>query len=237
MSPYQSNVPYYPSVTVNEKRDLTSLRDLTICLAALKNGDNKWDTNIDSKDFVEEAKRRNLDALECRNIIVTRYNQKAAPEVGRTIFPATTPAPKMPIPQKVQVAKALASASSSVRLVQEGGTFKFPVLINGILHLHFIVDSGASDVIVPADVVLTLMRANTITPGDFLGDQTYKLADGSTVKSKIFRIRQLKVGDRIIQNVLGSITDVNGSLLLGQSFLSRFRRVSFDYSDATLILE
>ena len=90
-------------------------------------------------------------------------------------------------------------------------------------------DSGAADVSIPADVVGTLIRTGTLTETDFVGEQTYRLADGSRIKSKTFRIRQLKVGDRVMENVLGSVADVKGSLLLGQSFLSRFKKVSFDY--------
>ena len=47
-----------------------------------------------------------------------------------------------------------------------------PVRFNGVITLNAIVDSGASDVSVPADLVLTLMRANTITEEDFLGQKT-----------------------------------------------------------------
>jgi aspartyl protease family protein len=86
-------------------------------------------------------------------------------------------------------------------------------------------------------VVLTLVRTGTLQKGDFLGTQTYQLADGSTVPSRTFRIRSLTVGDRVIQNVIGSMTNVEGSLLLGQSFLSRFKRVSFDYGLQVLVLE
>ena len=76
--------------------------------------------------------------------------------------------------------------------------------INGQLTLKFVVDSGASDVSVPADVVMTLLRTETITEADFLGKQTYTLADGSTLPSQQFTIRSLKVGDRILENVIGS---------------------------------
>jgi Aspartyl protease len=71
-----------------------------------------------------------------------------------------------------------------------------PVSINGQLTLKFTIDSGASDVSVPADVVSTLIRTETITASDFLGTQTYTLADGSVAPAK-------------------------GTLLLGQSFLGR----------------
>jgi clan AA aspartic protease (TIGR02281 family) len=128
-------------------------------------------------------------------------------------------------------------SATSVRLIRESGTFKVPVRINGVLELHFTVDSGASDVTIPADVARTLFRTGTISESDFIGEQTYRLADGSTVRSRTFRIRQLEVGGRTVTNVLGSIGGVESSLLLGQSFLSRFQRVSFDYGQGVLILE
>jgi len=129
------------------------------------------------------------------------------------------------------------TSGTRVSLIREAGTFMVPVRINGVLELHFTVDSGASDVTIPADVVRTLVRTGTISESDFIGEQTYRLADGSTIKSATFRIRQLQVGDRTITNVLGSVANVNGSLLLGQSFLSRFQRVSFDYGQGVLVLE
>ncbi len=96
--------------------------------------------------------------------------------------------------------------------------------------------SSSSDVSVPADVVMTLVRTGTIGDDDFLGKQTYQLADGSTVPSQRFIIRSLKVGDRTLENVVGGIVPVTGSLLLGQSFLSRFKSVSIDYKLRALIL-
>jgi hypothetical protein len=135
------------------------------------------------------------------------------------------------------IRSATVDTNIGVKLIKEGGTYKVPVRINGILELHFTVDSGAADVTIPADVVLTLMRTGTITEADFVGEQTYVLADGSKTKSKTFRIRNLSVGDQIVNNVIGSIADINGGLLLGQTFLSRFKRVSFDYGKEILILE
>jgi TPR repeat protein len=125
---------------------------------------------------------------------------------------------------------------SAVPLVSDGGTFKVPVTINGQLTLKFIVDSGATDVSIPADVVMTLLRTETITDVDFLDKQTYQLADGSTVPSQRFVIRTLKIGDKTLENVVGSIAPAAGSLLLGQSFLSRFKSWSIDNGRRALIL-
>jgi predicted aspartyl protease len=116
------------------------------------------------------------------------------------------------------------------------GTFTVPVLINEQLTLNFVIDSGAADVSIPADVVLTLIRTGTLTSGDFLGRQIYRLADGSTVPSQTFRIKSLKVGSVVLENVTGSIASVEGSLLLGQSFLSRFKSWAIDNREHVLRL-
>jgi tetratricopeptide (TPR) repeat protein len=124
----------------------------------------------------------------------------------------------------------------SIRMEQEGGVYVVPVRFNDMITLSAIVDSGASDMSVPADVVLTLMRTKTITDQDFLGQQTYVLADGSKVPSQQFRIRSLKVGDKTVENVVASIASVNGEILLGQSFLNKFKSWSVDNERHTLIL-
>jgi clan AA aspartic protease (TIGR02281 family) len=124
-----------------------------------------------------------------------------------------------------------------VPLKMDGGTFIVPVQINGTMTLDFVVDSGASDVSVPADVVSTLMRVGTIKETDFIGEQTYILADGSKSRSPTFMIRSLRVGDVVLENVKGSITPSQGGLLLGQSFLKRFKSWSIDNTEQKLLLE
>ena len=129
------------------------------------------------------------------------------------------------------------SSRVEVPLKKEGGTFVVPVQINGAIALDFMVDSGAADVSVPADVFSTLTRTGTIRDTDIIGEQTYVLADGSEVKSTTFTIRSLKVGNKIVENVKGRIAPPNGSLLLGQSFLERFKSWSIDNTKHVLVLE
>jgi clan AA aspartic protease (TIGR02281 family) len=124
-----------------------------------------------------------------------------------------------------------------VSLKASGGTFIVPVEINGMLTLDFLIDSGASDVVVPADVFSTLKRTGTIRESDVVGRRTYLLADGSKTQSDIFTIRSLKVGDMIIENVDASVAPSQGPLLLGQSFLKRFKSWSVDNTTQGLFLE
>ncbi len=138
-------------------------------------------------------------------------------------------------PPPAQQAQSDKSASE-VPLQSEGGVLVVPVSINNAITLKFVIDSGAADVSIPADVVSTLVRTGTIRDTDFLGRKTYTLADGSTVPSATFRIRVLKVGDHEIENVTGSIASRNGEPLLGQSFLKRFKSWHIDNERQVLLL-
>ncbi|MEI6340268.1 MAG: retropepsin-like aspartic protease [Verrucomicrobiaceae bacterium] len=146
-------------------------------------------------------------------------------------------APKVASGSAPPVPTHRSTPSPSIAMKKEGGTYVVPVLINNAITLDFTVDSGASDVTIPEDVVSTLMRMETIRDTDFLGERTYTLADGSKVKSKTFRIRSLKVGDHVLENVTGSVASTKGSLLLGQSFLGRFKSWSIDNTKHVLVLE
>jgi uncharacterized protein len=129
------------------------------------------------------------------------------------------------------------SSRAAVPLKKLGGTFVVPVQINGAITLDFTIDSGAADVSVPADVFSTLMRTGTIRDADIIGEQTYVLADGSKENATTFTIRTLKIGNKVVENVRGSVASPNGSLLLGQSFLERFKLWSIDNSNHELLLE
>ena len=151
----------------------------------------------------------------------------SAPPLRTPALPSVATAP----PDHVTLADP-----ASIRMEKEGGVYVVPVRFNDMITLNAIVDSGAGDMSIPADIVSTLMRTKTITDQDFLGQQTYVLADGSRVPSQQFRIRSLKVGNITIENVVASIGSVNGEILLGQSFLNRFKSWSVDNEQHTLTL-
>jgi len=120
---------------------------------------------------------------------------------------------------------------------QDGGTYVVPVQINGALTLDFTIDTGAADVTLPSDVFSTLRRTGTISDADVIGEQTDVLANGSKEKSVAFTIRSLRVGDKVVENVRGSVVSAQGGLLLGQSFLEHFKSWSFDNTKHQLVLE
>lgn len=129
------------------------------------------------------------------------------------------------------------SRAYRVPLTSSGGVMTVPVTINEQVVAEFTVDSGASDVTVTEDLFLSLIQKGSISPDDYVGTSKYVLADGSVITSPVFTIRKLMVGEKVVRDVRGSITKAGGALLLGQSFLKRFKRWHIDNDTRELVLE
>jgi clan AA aspartic protease (TIGR02281 family) len=142
-----------------------------------------------------------------------------------------------PIPVSTDQAPRPDGATTEIRLRSHAGNLEVPVTINGAITLPFAIDSGATDVSVSSGVLEKLIQSGTVTRADFLGKQVYHLADGSAVASETFRIHALRVGDREVRDVLASVSNDGDTLLLGQSFLTRFRSWSIDNQRQVLLLK
>lgn len=123
-----------------------------------------------------------------------------------------------------------------IPLERSGGVYTLPVLINNVITLSFVLDSGAAEVSIPMDVALTLNRAGTIDSGDFLGEGTYQLADGTVSKNPRILIRRLRLGNYEITNVVASIGPIASPLLIGQSLLARVTSWTIDNQNNLLVL-
>jgi aspartyl protease family protein len=125
-----------------------------------------------------------------------------------------------------------------VPMYKKGNVYEIPITVNNTLKINFIFDAGASDVSISADVALTLIRTGTVTDKDFIGTQTYRFADGSTAKSKVFILKDLKIGNKNVSNVRATISNsLKAPLLLGQSALNRFGKITIDYKNEVIHFE
>jgi len=124
----------------------------------------------------------------------------------------------------------------TVKMKKTRGTFEVPVRVNNAVTIDFTVDSGATDVMIPANVVSALIKSGTLKQEDYIGGQTFTLADGSKLPSVRFKLASLKVGDHTLTDVVASVSPSAGSALLGQSFLSRFGSWTLDNAAGTLNL-
>jgi predicted aspartyl protease len=139
-----------------------------------------------------------------------------------------------PVQQRAATVENFGAQIEEIPLRRERSAYYVPVAVNGLPTMNFLLDTGASDVGLPAEIVSTLRHAGTLQPGDFVGDKSYTLADGRVVISPTFRIRELRVGEHVVRDALGS---QSGTVpVLGVSFLSRFASWRIDNQRSALIL-
>jgi clan AA aspartic protease (TIGR02281 family) len=124
-----------------------------------------------------------------------------------------------------------------IPLASKGGGLIAAAILNNSIKLDFIVDSGASELSIPADVFSTLVRNNTVNQADMTGLRNYKNADGKISQANTFLIRSLKIGNLEVFKVQAKVAPTNAPPLLGQSFLKRFKAWSIDNSTRELILQ
>ena len=130
----------------------------------------------------------------------------------------------------------LGSTRDEVAIEKRGGTYRVPVRINDTITLPFLLDTGAADLVIPADVALTLIRAGALASSDFVGKDRYRLANGTEEMSDVVVLHEVQVGEHVVRNVTASISPAQGEPLLGQSFLSKFGAVTLDYNRRVLVL-
>ena len=126
---------------------------------------------------------------------------------------------------------------STVQMHRAGGVFVIPITLNDSVNQYAILDSGASNVQIPQEVADELRRNGSLTDADGLGQRRYILADGRGVLDKVFRLRRLKIGDKVMDNVVATISAPNTRILLGQSVLRRLNGWAIDNIKNTLTLD
>ena len=130
-------------------------------------------------------------------------------------------------PPPVRPAEA-APGSAEIALEGDARAYWVPVRINGATTVKFLVDSGASVVVLPSDLVETMIKSGAIAPSDLLGKDTYVTADGRKHKGTRLMLRELNVGGHTVTNVMASVAPAKTEPLLGQTFLAKFKSWTLD---------
>lgn len=111
---------------------------------------------------------------------------------------------------------------------KEDGVCKVRCQING-LPLHFVFDTGASDVTLSMVEANFMMKNNYLTPNDVIGDRHYMDANGNVSVGTLINLRNVNLGDLNLNNVRASVVrNQKAPLLLGQSVLNRLGKIEID---------
>lgn len=152
------------------------------------------------------------------DVYVSKKNVEVQGEVGSS-------ATHVPINQNV---------STVVRMVKDGGVYKVPVRINGV-EMDFIFDTGASAISISNLEASYLVKQGKISKDDVEGYSQFVDALGNVSVGTYLNLREVSIGGHVVNDVKANV--VNNSeapLLLGQSFLEKFGKISIDYNEGTI---
>lgn len=123
---------------------------------------------------------------------------------------------------------------TKVHMEKAGGVYLVPIKVNG-LDLKFIFDTGASSISLSSAEALVMLRQGLITQNDVVGQQQFQDATGGVSVGTVVLLRTVQIGDIILENVEASIVDnIQAPLLLGQTALAKFGKVTIDYNHNTI---
>ena len=122
-----------------------------------------------------------------------------------------------------------------VPLHGQGGTPHTMIGIDGVCCFAFTVDSGAADVAVSADIFRAMYKGGHITDDSLIDVKRYQTANG-VIEGLRFRMPPMQIGGHTVYGVIGSVSKGSSNMLLGQSFLRKFRFWAIDNATGTLVL-
>lgn len=117
---------------------------------------------------------------------------------------------------------------AEVPFIREGKMCKVQCTINN-LPLHFIFDTGASDVTMSSVEATFMLKNGYLKESDLSGKQYYQTADGSIAEGVKVNLKEVVFGGLELSNVKAAVvTNQRAPLLLGQSILERLGRIEID---------
>lgn len=118
--------------------------------------------------------------------------------------------------------------TEEIPFVKEGDLCKVKCTING-LPLHFIFDTGASDVSLSSVEATFMVKNGYLSSSDVVGKQRYLTADGNVSEGTVINLKEVKFGTLHLDNVKASVVRNQAApLLLGQSVLSKLGKIEID---------
>lgn len=117
---------------------------------------------------------------------------------------------------------------AEIPFTKDGDMCNVKCTING-LPLHFIFDTGASDVSMSSVEATFMFKNGYLQQQDVQGKQNFITADGNISEGTVINLRNVEFGGMKLTNIKASIVkNQRAPLLLGQSILKRLGKIEID---------
>lgn len=111
---------------------------------------------------------------------------------------------------------------------KEGNMCKVKCAVNG-LPLHFIFDTGASNVSLSSVEATFMVKNGYLSASDIVGKQHFLTTSGEVSEGTVINLREVKFGNLYLDNIKASVVrNQSAPLLLGQNVLSKLGKIEID---------
>jgi aspartyl protease family protein len=157
---------------------------------------------------------QDLSQVPARHRSQAELRALAPPEAGRF---QTYNQPAAPAPEASRSQAAAPSGQIRVPVARAGTGMVVKVLLDGSVTAPFLVDTGASDVVIPAKLAKRL----GLEAGPETRSKNYRTANGIVTQATVM-LRSVELGGAVVENVPASISPSLEIGLLGLSFFNHF---------------
>lgn len=124
-----------------------------------------------------------------------------------------------------------------VKMEKNNSVYEIPTEINGV-PMHFIFDTGAGLISISVTEANFLYKQGSLTDSDIVGSANFIDANGDISEGTIIKLKTVKIGDRTLREVNASVVhNLSAPLLMGQSALEKFGKISIDYERGEISFE
>ena len=140
------------------------------------------------------------------------------------------------IEQRPQSQNTGGQKANVIRMREEGGVYVIPVKINGV-PMDFIFDTGASYISISLTEANFLYKSGSLKDEDIVSTVDFQDAEGEISEGTIIKLRTVQLGSKTLYNVEASVVhNQRAPLLMGQSAISKFGKVTIDNANGTITL-
>ena len=149
--------------------------------------------------------------------------------------------PKDKLPQLDNSREIRSAKSSKEKVVipveNINGVSRIPIEVNGV-RMYFIFDTGASMVSISETEAKFLFKQGLLEKSDIMGTAEFVDANGDISAGTVINLKSIRIGNQTVYNVQASVVhNMSAPLLLGQTFLEKFGKITIDNKKGEISFE
>jgi aspartyl protease family protein len=139
--------------------------------------------------------------------------------------------------EKKSVASKNSGSKNIIKMEKINGVYHVPVEVNGV-RMSFIFDTGAGMVSISETEAVFLYKQGTLGKDDIIGTANFVDANGDISEGTVINLKTVTIGNKTLKNIKASVVhNLNAPLLLGQTVLEEFGKISIDNNRGIIIFE